>query len=189
MKDYSNKTVSIQKGSLLLAEPFLPDHNFFRSVVLITEHSQNGTVGFVLNHESDFLLSDLIDDVYNADYAVYIGGPVEQNTLHFIHKFHDVNNAIHISDGLYWGGDFDNIKLKLNIGKVQKNQIRFFLGYSGWGVGQLHMEIKSKSWFAGQLSDFDIFNNENKNMWRMVLKSWGEDYKTYANYPIDPTLN
>src|SRR6218665_3318782 len=98
------------KNKILIAEPFLGDPNFERSVVLLCEHNAEGSFGFVLNQESSLRLADVVEGVY-ADFPLYIGGPVEQNTLHFIHRLGDmVDNTVEIGNGIYWSGDFESFR-------------------------------------------------------------------------------
>lgn len=177
------------KGKLLIAEPFLGDPNFERSVVLLCEHNENGSFGFVLNQQTNLKLEDVIDDVY-ADFPLFLGGPVEQNTLHFIHRLGDIiDGTIDIGNGLYWTGDFDSVRSLLNIGKIKENDIRLFIGYSGWSEGQLESEMKRNSWIVSETDANFIFDTPTDQFWRSVLKRMGGEYKVLSNYPTDPRLN
>jgi len=97
-----------KKGKLLIAEPTLTgDVSFNRSVVLLAEHNEEGSVGFILNKPLEYSISDLIAEIHTP-FQVYNGGPVEQDNLYFIHKVpHLIGNSIEISNGIYWGGDFE----------------------------------------------------------------------------------
>ena len=96
-----------KKGKLLIAEPSLTgDVSFNRSVVLIAEHSQEGSVGFILNKPLEYTINDLVSEIA-VPFQVYNGGPVEQDNLYFIHKVpHLIDKSVEISNGIYWGGDF-----------------------------------------------------------------------------------
>ncbi len=177
-----------EKGLALISEPLSDDDYFGHSVVLLTEHSSKGSVGFVLNKETEYLLSDLIKDI-NSDFKVYKGGPVEPNTLHYIHSFSTINNAVEISNGLYWGGDFEQIKEWLNLGLINENQIQFFRGYSGWSENQLKTELNNKYWVVVEIEKEEVFLNRNSSFWRDKLKSMGEKYKIWLNVPENPSLN
>jgi putative transcriptional regulator len=177
------------KGKLLIAEPFLGDPNFERSVVLLCEHNANGSFGFVLNQLTNLKLEDVIDNVY-ADFPLFLGGPVEQNTLHFIHRLGNIiDGTIDIGNGIYWTGDFDSVRSLLNIGKIKENDIRLFIGYSGWGEGQLDGEMKRDSWIVSETDADFIFDTPTGQFWRSVLKRMGGEYKVLSNYPTDPRLN
>jgi putative transcriptional regulator len=180
---------AIKSGKLIIAEPFLGDPNFDRSVVLICEHSKSGSFGLVLNQATESQLSDVVEDLY-PEFPLYIGGPVEQNTLHYIHRLGDlIEDSVNLGNGLYWSGDFETIKSLINIGTIQPQDIRFFLGYSGWGKDQLNDEYAQNTWIVSNTDAELIFDNSPKQFWRTVLKRMGGDFKVLSNYPIDPRLN
>lgn len=177
-----------QKGLALISEPLSDDNYFGRSVVLLTEHGEEGSVGFVLNKETKYYLTDLIKDV-DSEFKVFQGGPVQPNTLHYIHTLSQIKHSILIEEGLYWGGDFEQIKDLLKLGLIQENQIQFFLGYSGWASNQLDNEIKNNSWIVTRILKEEIFLNQTENFWKGRVKSMGEKYKIWLNVPTNPTLN
>jgi putative transcriptional regulator len=124
------KSNTLQKGQLLIAEPsLLGDFSFNRSVLLLTEHNAvEGSIGFILNKPLHYNLNDLIDDI-DASFQIYNGGPVEQDNLYFIHTIPSIiPNSIEISNGIYWGGDFEVTKQLINDKQISKESIRFFLG-------------------------------------------------------------
>lgn len=182
-------TSTVTNGSLLIAEPYLGDTNFERSVVLICEHNAEGTFGLVLNQTTDLHLSDVIEDVY-ADYPLFVGGPVQQNTLHYLHRRPDlIDGSIRLGEGLYWSGDFEQVKQAVNIGTLSEADIRFFVGYSGWSEGQLDSELSQKSWIVTQSDAGFLFDTPANQFWRGILKRMGGEFKAIANYPVDPRLN
>ncbi|CAH0996376.1 hypothetical protein EMA8858_02508 [Emticicia aquatica] len=177
------------KGKILIAEPFLGDKNFERSVVLLCEDNEEGSFGLVLNQLTNLRLDDVMDNIY-GDLSLFLGGPVEQNTLHFIHRLgNQIDNTIEIGNGIYWSGDFEQIKNLINIGKISENDIRLFIGYSGWASKQLEGELKKDSWIVSDADANLIFDTPSKQFWREVLKRMGGQYKVLSNYPIDPRLN
>lgn len=176
-------------GKVLIAEPFLGDPNFERSVVLICEHNNEGSFGLVLNNVSKNTIADVVDDIY-VDFPLFIGGPVEQNTLHFVHRLgHLIEDSIDLGNGIFWSGDFESIKSLLSIGTIKSEDIRFFIGYSGWGAGQLGNELAQNTWFVSDINSDVLFEEYTNQFWRTVLKRMGGDYKVLANYPVDPRLN
>lgn len=182
-------TPSITNGSLLIAEPFLGDSNFERSVVLVCEHNQEGTFGLVLNQSTNLTLSDVLDDLY-ADIPLFIGGPVQQNTLHFIHRRPDlIDESMEIRPGLFWSGNFEQIKQAVNLGTLTERDARFFIGYSGWSEGQLDEELAEKAWIVTSTDADFLFDTPADGFWRGVLKRMGGEYKVMSNYPVDPRLN
>jgi putative transcriptional regulator len=177
------------KGKIIIAEPFLGDKNFERSVVILCEHSEEGAFGLVLNQQTNLRLDDVMDNIY-GDFPLFLGGPVEQNTLHFIHRLgNKITGSIEIGEGIYWSGDFEEIKTLINIGKISVNDIRLFIGYSGWGSQQLEGEMKQNSWIVSETDASIIFDTPSKEFWRAVLKRMGGEYKVLSNYPTDPRLN
>jgi len=178
------------KGKLLIAKPsILNDCSFNRSIILLTEHSNESTVGFILNKPLNYTLKDLVPEI-NCDFRIYKGGPVEEDNLYFIHKAPElIPKSIKVGDGIYWGGDFNSLTNLLNNQKIPENTIRFFLGYVGWKSGQLEDEIKTESWFCTKNNYQNIFNLENQSSWKNHLLKIGGKYKLWANAPIDPRLN
>ncbi len=187
-------TPSLIKGKLLISEPFLGDPNFERTVVLLCEHNEEGSFGFVLNKNTEVNLKDALSEIDEVDNAesirLYLGGPVEQNTLHFIHRVgENIEGSIKIAEGIYWGGNYEQVKLMIQTGLLSEADIRFFIGYSGWGVGQLQGEIDEDTWIIADTTSEMVFDTPSDRLWREVLKSMGGRYKELANYPTDPRLN
>ncbi|MEX2513653.1 MAG: YqgE/AlgH family protein [Cyclobacteriaceae bacterium] len=189
MKIDSN--IAPQSGCLLISEPFLQDENFVRSVVLLCENNDKGTFGLVLNKLSIFKLSELLEDCDHLDKEVYVGGPVEQNTLHFIYQGEQqLEGSVSLGNGLWWGGSFTELLEKNKLGLIEISDFRFFLGYSGWEIGQLHEELSEKTWIVcDNVHTKSIFLAEPDDLWRVILKNMGGDFQVLANYPIDPRLN
>ena len=178
------------KGRLLISEPFLPDPNFERTVVLICEHNEEGSFGFVLNKKSKVYFDDIMEEVEGFKKDIYIGGPVQQDTLHFIHRSPSVVGGVKIGEGIYWGGDFDQVMTMINTRQINDADFRFFVGYSGWGEGQLEQELEADSWIVSpEVNDALVFDLEAQDLWRTVLKQMGGRYNMYSNYPQDPRLN
>ena len=186
---YRNK-VQPEKGRLLISEPYLPDPNFERTVVLLCEHNTEGSFGFVLNKPSVLKVQEVMDDFGVFENIVYVGGPVQQDTLHFIHRNGNIVNAVEIAGQVYWGGDLENLLLLTDTKQICGADIRFFLGYSGWGPGQLEEELEKDSWIVcDYVTDQLLFDTDPQVMWRKALEGMGGRFSVYSNYPIDPRLN
>jgi putative transcriptional regulator len=184
------RTSTVAKGQLLIAEPFLGDPNFERSVVLLCDHNARGSFGFVLNQAAEWQLADVLEDDIYPDVPLYVGGPVEKNTLHYVHCRPDlIEQATKVRDGLYFGGDFEQLKRQLNLGVLTPRDIRFFIGYSGWGAGQLANELKRNSWIVAETAPEALFTTPPDQLWRSVLRGMGGEYKVLSHYPTDPRLN
>lgn len=178
-------------GRLLISEPFMTDPNFKRSVVLLTEHDEEGSVGYILNQAGNLLLKDVIQDLWAADNQIYFGGPVASDTLHFIHRSYEkLQSGEEIGNGIYWGGNFETLKILINTNAIEENEIKFFMGYSGWSNGQLKKEIEQNAWMVSDISNPDIiFGNDDEQLWRDVIVNLGPKYAHVSNFPTDPSLN
>lgn len=182
--------MELNKGILLLSDPFLKDPNFIRTAVLICDHNEEGDIGFILNKKTDQILGDVVEIADGLTLPVFEGGPVEQQTLHFIHRRPDIiTEGIEISTGIYWGGDFDVAIAALHNKEITDAQIRFFIGYSGWSAGQLQEEVEEKSWIITTPDVGISFSLEAEQIWKRSMQQLGGEYVQMTNYPIDPQLN
>jgi putative transcriptional regulator len=179
-----------KKGRLLVAEPaILNDSSFNKAIVLLTEHTADNSVGFILNKPLAYSVNDLLPAI-NCAFKIYQGGPVEQDNLYFLHRVPQLlNKSISVSKGIYWGGDFNQLTKLLNENSLDASDIRFFLGYSGWDREQLDAELKEKSWFVAENDFENILSNNEKNLWKNKMLQKGGTYKLWANAPDDFNLN
>ncbi len=186
---YQNK-INPKKGRLLLSEPYLADPNFERTAILLTEHNDEGSVGFILNKPSESRVSEVMEDLKGLDAQIFIGGPVQQDTLHFVHRYAGLQDAIEIEEGIYWGGNFEQLLTMKNTGQLLITDIKFFLGYSGWSPNQLQEELKLNSWIVSdRVSDDLIFETLPDQMWKKAMQGLGGRFTVYSNYPADPRMN
>jgi len=177
-------------GTLLISDPFLKDPNFLRTVVLLCEHQFEGSFGFVLNKLYDQNIGELMEDLEDINFPVYFGGPVQVDTLHFLHHCPDlIDGGILVTDNTYWGGNFETVTALLKQNRLKQSDIRFYIGYSGWGQGQLEDELKTKSWITTTGTTKLIFHRNVNMIWKDALKDLGGEYEQMVNYPIDPQLN
>lgn len=182
--------ISPAPGILLVADPFLKDPNFKRTVVFLCEHQDEGSFGFVLNRPYEYMLADLISGVEGLDIPVFYGGPVQIDTVHFLHQVPDqIPGGFKVVDDIYWGGDFETAIALIRSGELDLSLIRFYIGYSGWSKGQLGEEMKEKSWLTVAATRKLIFTNDSNEIWKLALRQMGGEYEMMVNYPIDPRLN
>ena len=180
-----------KKGHLLIAEPStLGDVSFNRSVVLLAEHNDEGSIGLILNKPLNYTINDLLPEI-EASFKIYNGGPVEQDNLYFIHNIPEIiPNSVEISNGIYWGGDFETTKHLINTGEINKNNIRFFLGYSGWSVNQLEMEMQENAWIVSENSlKKKLLSKSSNQFWKEKIIEQGGEYVLFSNAPENPMLN
>ncbi|MGN7204049.1 YqgE/AlgH family protein [Pedobacter sp. SAFR-022] len=180
-----------ETGRLLISEPFLNDPNFKRSVILLAEHAPEASIGFVLNQRSNLMLSDLIPEFEHADFPIYVGGPVANDTIHFIHRAYEkMNDGELIAPGIYWGGNFETLKVLLAGNMLSQHEVKFFIGYSGWAEAQLLEEISQNTWIVSDKYDADVlFSGNEEEVWRDVIVNLGPKYAHVVNFPQNPNLN
>lgn len=177
-------------GSLLIANPHLNDPNFLRSVIFLCQKNEDGCFGFVLNRKTNYVVGDILPDLGSHKIPVYEGGPVELNTLHFLHQLPDlIPDGKEVCDGIYWGGDFDTLVALINEKSVDLKKVRFYLGYSGWDAGQIETEQDEKTWIVSDATKELVFSSNENNVWRDALRKLGGEYELIINAPIDPQLN
>lgn len=182
--------VAPKQGHILIAEPFLAGTYFNRSIIILTSYGEKGAVGFILNKKVDYPVEDLFVNFPEFDSEIHIGGPVCTDSIYFIHTLGDViPGSILIKDNLFWGGDFEALKLQIKLGLVNQHQVRFFLGYSGWDAGQLEEEINENSWLVADVSQKDLMSVNEDEMWAQSVKAIGGKYSMWENFPENPSLN
>ena len=175
-----------RNGSLLLAEPFMKDPHFSRSVVLLCEHQSEGTVGFILNKPLNIPVDELIADFPQFKAEIYYGGPVATDTIHYVHKLGNIlKDSIPIKDGVFWGGDYEKLKFLIDAKQVNADQIRFFVGYSGWTEGQLSDELDYGSWLEADMKSSNVFVDDPKDLWELVMEQKGHTFSVLSQLP-DP---
>jgi len=184
----------MRPGTLLISKPFLGDPNFERSVVLLCrDEPADGSFGLVLNRLTNLTLGDVLDlpgpNHLAAGLPLYLGGPVEANTLHFVHQCGDLPGAQELGQKVFWGGDFGMLLGRLGSGAVVAEEVRLFVGYSGWSRGLLASEMQGQSWIRQPASAGKVFTLASDAFWRDILREKGGRYKVLANYPVDPSLN
>ena len=179
-----------QKGRILISEPFLSDNYFKRSIVLIAEHSADGTVGFVLNKPVNMKVNEIVSDFPESDVMVALGGPVQTNTLHYIHTLGDIiPGSMRVFENIYWGGAFDVVKRLLENGSLHNGNVRFFLGYSGWQANQLEDELEDHAWVVSEMRAEEVMSPMNRHFWNHTLNRMGTKYRMWANFPENPQMN
>lgn len=177
-------------GTLLIAEPYLKDAGFFRSVILLCEHGDYGTLGFILNQPSANTVNMLLPELRLPGVKVFNGGPVQTDALQIIHRLPGYLGGVEVMPGVFWGASYEELAVLCRSGiQVDPALIRLFRGYSGWDTGQLEEELKQNSWITAPAESDLVFNEDSKNMWARSLQSLGEDFAYLANLPVDPILN
>ncbi|WP_048696223.1 YqgE/AlgH family protein [Bacteroides thetaiotaomicron] len=178
------------RGKILISEPFLRDATFGRSVVLLIDHTEEGSMGLIINKQLPIFVNDIIKEFkYIENIPLYKGGPIATDTLFYLHTLADIPGAIPISKGLYLNGDFDEIKKYILQENKVDRYIRFFLGYSGWESEQLSTELKENTWLVSKEENAYLMNGDTKDMWKQALEKLGSKYETWSRFPQVPTFN
>ena len=179
------------RGKVLISEPFLYDEMFGRSVILLVDHSTDGTMGLVLNKPLPLSLNDVLKEFKDiSNIPIYKGGPLSTDTLFYLHTLKDVEDSLQIGKGVYLNGDFDAIRRYILQGNDIDGKIRFFLGYSGWEHDQLCQEIEENTWLIGSTSIASLMNEKGSaEVWKNVLGQLGGKYEIWSRFPQIPTLN
>ncbi|TVT42757.1 YqgE/AlgH family protein [Hymenobacter setariae] len=185
----------MKPGTLLISQPFLGDPNFERSVVVLCRHHpEEGAFGLVLTRPTEATLGQVLDLPGGeaspaAALPLHVGGPVQPDTLHFLHQQADLPGAQPLGQDVYWSGDFDVLIGLINSGTIAPSSVRLFVGYSGWSAGQLEEEIERGSWIRQPASAGKVFTLESDAFWQGILREKGGRFRALSNYPVDPRLN
>ena len=151
------------RGKILISEPFLRDATFGRSVVLLIDHTEEGSMGLIINKQLPIFVNDIIKEFkYIENIPLYKGGPIATDTLFYLHTLADIPGAIPISKGLYLNGDFDE---------------------------QLSTELKENTWLVSKEENAYLMNGDTKDMWKQALEKLGSKYETWSRFPQVPTFN
>lgn len=178
------------RGTILISEPFLWDYYFKRSVVLLAEHNEEGTFGVIVNKPIKARFNEVVKDFPDFQSKVYLGGPVQSDSLFFFHTLGDqVDHSLEIIPGIYWGGDIEQVREMISLDLIKPSQIRFYVGYSGWAPNQLNEELGRNSWLVSHITAHDLLSANPSTLWNRSLRRLGKEYAHWNNFPDDPSLN
>ncbi len=184
-------TLAPIRGRLLLAEPFMPEEVFSRSIIYLCKHDAEGSFGFVLNKTVPWSISDILPDFPLMEMEIHEGGPVCSEQLYYLHTKGELFSTCELlENGLFMGGAYKELLENVKIDAIASKDIRFFVGYSGWSKGQLEQEIKDKSWLVVDKLDInEIMNCKNEEDWKQIMKRQGSVHKKMTDFPKNPTNN
>ncbi len=184
---------SYSKGSFLIANPVLPDPNFSRTVVLLCNHNEEGSFGLVINRNSGlkstevFASSELLTG-YEGE--VFIGGPVAPSQVFYLcRSSRSLPEMEEVCPGVHMGMSWEALETVLPDLPNPNEDLRFYMGYSGWGSGQLAGEMDQRSWLTCNASDPFVFTSPEQHIWPKVVQSLGKDYEYLLHAPVDPRNN
>jgi len=182
------------RGSMLVAKPTVEDFCFKRSVTILVDHdNEDGSMGIIVNKPIRFMLGEVMPELEGAaDVPLYLGGPVGTNQMFFLHTLGTdiIPESVQVAPGVFFGGDFDVIKMYLASGEPVVGKMKFIVGYSGWTVGQLEGEVRRHDWAvlkddAARL----IFDENDDDIWDKAVAHFGEQYRMWKAWPDDVSMN
>jgi len=184
----------VEPGTLLLSMPQLMDENFMHTVVLMCEHSPNGAYGLTVNRPAHLTIDQLMPEHHvlrEMKFPVYTGGPVGHDTLQFVHRRPDmIPGGMHLSEELYMGGDVEALAEYIAVDPRAVEHVRAFIGYSGWGEGQLDAELATGSWVLAPPSETVVFRTDaTETVWRETLRTLGSGGEDLSHQPPDVSWN
>ena len=185
--------VAPSRGTLLISSPRLMDENFMHTVILLCDHTDEGSYGVVVNRPGKLTVADLNSDndflVGRTD-ILWLGGPVQLETVQLLHRLGSgIPGSMHVVDDVHLGGDPAVIGRILEERKESRELIRFVLGYSGWGAGQLEAELSEGAWVVCPATEGLVFDGHPETLWRRALKRLGGGWAALADEPPDPSWN
>lgn len=184
----------VPPGSFLAAGPDLLDPNFRHAVVLIGQHGPGGAYGLVLNRVSPHTTDGVLDDslaLGRAKVPISLGGPVGLDTLQIVHRAPQrVEGGVELCDGLFLGGEFESLGRYVEQDPdAFRRDVRLFLGYAGWGAGQLEAELESGTWLPAPADTAAVFESDPERLWRDVVRKLGGTTQGFEHQPPDPRWN
>jgi len=190
-EDFKNK--NYEKGSLLIANPVLPDPNFSRTVILLCDHDDQGSFGLVINRSTQLKAPDLflnINILKSYNEKIYLGGPVSQSMVFFLCRSPSAAGKLdEICSGVYLGSNLETLESLYSSLENPEQDIRFYLGYSGWSGGQLAEEMEQNSWLVQRANEQFIFLDSESLIWPKAVNSLGKKYQYLTKAPVNPQWN
>lgn len=188
------KDLKVEAGTLLAAWPDMMDPNFMHTVVFLCQHTDQGAYGLVTNHPTQFKLRDVLPEhplLGKSDFPLFLGGPVDHASLQFLHVVpEEIPGGISIDGRLWLGGELEAMaSYAVANPDAAPRSLRIFIGYSGWGAGQLEAELGTGSWIPAPPSLEAVFEGEGEPTWRAVVRSVGDFGSELENLPPDITWN
>jgi putative transcriptional regulator len=178
------------RGKILISEPFMFDYYFKRSVVLLAEHNEDGSFGVIINKPMTMAFNEVVKNFPDFDAKIFLGGPVKTDSLFFIHTLgEEIEESMPIVEGLYWGGNLEQVKEMILLNLINERNFRFYIGYSGWMPKQLDMELKRDSWVVSSINSEQVMYSDPDKLWKDSLLKLGGEYKMWTRFPTEPTLN
>lgn len=184
----------VEIGTLLASWPDMLDPNFMHSVLLICQHADDGAYGLILNRRTEFTTMNLLPDhqvLGKLPFAVHMGGPVAPTNMQVLHTVPEaIPGGVPLTERLWLGGELDAVgDFIANRNEDVSSKVCFFVGYAGWGAGQLDEELATGSWLPSPLAPEGVLGAGGDDVWRRVVRSIGTDGGDLENLPPDVRWN
>ncbi len=180
----------LRVGNLLIAEPFLQDSNFARTVLYIVQHDEQGSCALVINKiNNDISIQDVVEGLEGYDFPVWVGGPMEHDKIFVLHTVPELIGGQPVNNGLCFGADFNKLIEGIILGQITQKDVKFILGYSGWDVNQLQEELDETAWFLSKANAPLVITAKENNIYQDALATLGEPYRKLASFTTNPQLN
>ena len=176
-----------KQGKILISEPLMNDFHFGRSVVFLIDHEESeGSFGIIINKKLEVQVNHIVDEFPDFEAPVYLGGPVAEDQLFFIHTLGEmIPDSYPIVDGLYWGGNHETLATLIHTGIANEDNVRFYLGYSGWEAEQLVTELVRNTWLIGDITKEQYLDTPAEKMWQTFVDRMGNPYEMWKRFPKD----
>ena len=191
MKSEHPPHTELKKGTFLIASPEIEESLFFRSVILLCDHSSLGSFGLIINKPLNIdMPSDLIrpDELINPNIHFRAGGPHQPNQMMLLHDCdHESDSLLKVCDGVFLGGDLEFLQDAST--RLDGPSILLCFGYGSWGSGLLEREFLKGAWFLHPASSRHVFQTPPEKGWQTILREMGGKYATLSMMPEDLELN
>lgn len=174
-----------ETGFLLVAKPFWQD-DYKKSVILVIEHDPEGATGIILNKKSNLDISQALSEI-NTKETLYYGGPFNRNAIMFLHTREEIHDTIPLGNGLFIGGDQDELMIAVHNGILKKGNLRFIAGMVQWDKGQLEQEIKEDKWWISEMGP-EYFLMNTDELWADKVEESDSIFWMFEDVP-EPSLN
>lgn len=189
MRKRERRITKPKSGVLLISEPFIPEPAFKRTVLLLSQHNTEGSVGFIINKPTQLLVHEALDDFPESDAIIYWGGNFKTDSIFYVHSIADLPGAKKICQGVYWGGDYSLLKVLIESGEVDVDDIKFIAGFCAWDPGELEQQVEQESWWLSIADPYSVFVEDATAIWGNVLQRMGHVYGIMNDFPVDPEMN
>lgn len=183
-------SITPNRGKILISDPFNNGNIFERSVVFLCNHDDEGSFGFIINKPIRISMKGLEDQLPETIVTAYQGGPVETDSLFYLHTLGDeIKESQPLGKGVYLGYNYKELYKKMTPELIEEGAIKLFIGYCGWASRQLDEELEKNFWAVLEIEDINDIILPREDMWQYFMQKLGKKYEIMSNFPINPNDN